>query len=186
MLFAASPGWTVSTLQDEGRLKLAIETLAKARSNIINNHQESVRTSAPENSQDFYLFLAYLDGRIQHYCRTLEALSGPQSLSGLPCSQSSPGQQIGIEQITIPAATGSSQQENVAALDEQFQNAMGTFDDMLLKEQDTIARTQQKKHEQGGSPQSVSTAGDQDPQESAAGSGQSPISSSGSTRTTPQ
>ena len=148
-LFCAMPAAAAPPQSAEQQLRQSINSLYKARVNIINNHLERGKNLPPSATQesDFRLFLSYLDGRILYYCEQLFSYGGSESLNGTPCPIDADGSLITSSYSTLPPGKIKTEEEKAAALDNELQASLGAFDDMLLKEQEQIAATVPKQRE---------------------------------------
>jgi len=98
---------------------------------------------------DYARFITFLSDRIQQYCQELAALGGPSAVRDLPCPDDrSSG-------TGTPASASPTTAEQVARLDSSLAEALGEFDEMLLKEEQRIAarspREREAGEDQGGS-----------------------------------
>jgi len=150
---AVSHGYANDLRDSESYLQQTIVTLHKARNSVVERHylagQDDVL--AAQENEDLLIFMAYLDGRIHHYCRTLFLNSGPDSLAGLPCPTSPDGSLQERVFDSVPDFSGHTRGEEVARLDQELKTALGEFDDMLLKEQERVAAHIPRQRESGGS-----------------------------------
>jgi len=135
-VFAAVPPSSPQFLQQ------TITTLYKARINIVTKQRQEEKQSLPAETdrQDFLLFLSYLDGRIYYYCDQLKKSEGEGALAGLPCPVPGKGSPGNSEYDSIPEFSTPTEGEKTEDLETGFSASLGEFDDMLLKEQDQIAR----------------------------------------------
>lgn len=157
---SAIPGWSVAVSQPLELLRGTITTLARARDSIVQSQVEGAgRKTLAENGQpssrhrysreDVLLFVSYLDGRIYQSCRELYLLAGPGGLEGLPCPAGA-GEPAGMSRYDpVPEASGQTSGEKVAGLEKELNQALGEFDEMLLKEQERIAAHAPRQRESG-------------------------------------
>ncbi len=137
-------------------LKQTIQILFKARNNIISNHRVNNNhiKSMTSSEEDFILFLSYFDGRILHYCRELSDVEKPEALIDVPCPASQDGVPGSILHDPVPNTSIQTDTDKIAALEKDFNASLGEFDEMLLKEQESIAQKiprQQSGHTSSGS-----------------------------------
>jgi len=123
-------------------LQQTIATLYKARVNIVTKQRQEEKRNLPGETerQDFLLFLSYLDGRIYYYCDQLKKSEGEGALAGLPCALPGKGSPGNSEYDSIPEFPTLTEGEKTEDLETGFSASFGEFDDMLLKEQEQIAR----------------------------------------------
>lgn len=135
--------------QAEKLLKQTIQTLNKARNNLILRHEEEGKKHLSNKSEqrDFLLFISYLDGRIYHYCEELYKNGGPEALSETICPPAGTDTEDISQYTMVPEITEPTTDEKVARLAENFEKSLNQFDDMLLKEQEQIAQKMPKQRE---------------------------------------
>lgn len=155
------PGPVSALEQAVETLRNTIVSLARARDAIVEDQltKDGQHLQGQNSREDVLLFLAYLDGRIFYYCQDLRQLAGPSGLEGLPCPTGSAGSPELSRYAPVPGALGKTSEEKVAELEGDLNAALGEFDDMLLKEQETVAAHQPRRRESGGSPGSAHEAG---------------------------
>ena len=125
----------------------SIEILYSARTNIIVNHQAVQDSESTRWAEDeFLLFLAYIDGRILHYCEQLRQKGGMQALAGLPCPDPSGENQESLS-YTLGQTAPRTDEEKAATAEAEFQASLGEFDDYLLKEQEQVRQRLPKQRE---------------------------------------
>lgn len=132
-------------------LTTTILSLEKTRKVVIEQQLSAAGWAKPAYSrEEALLFVAYLEGRINHYCKALYLSGGPQSLEGLPCG--SPTQLMAGDPRfeSVPDFSGQTSGEKVARLEEEFTAALGEFDEMLLQEQEKVAAHIPRQREDGG------------------------------------
>ncbi len=136
-----------------------IVSLDKTRKAVFEHHFMTAGTDTTSASkEEALLFLAFLDGRIDYYCRTLYQSAGEQSLAGLPCRRGGPGQEGDPRFAAVPDISGQTSAEQVASMEEELSAALGEFDEMLLEEQEKVAAHIPRQREsssagQGGQPE---------------------------------
>ncbi|HHO47467.1 MAG TPA: hypothetical protein ENN06_03270 [Desulfobacteraceae bacterium] len=114
----------------------------RARNDLEQKKQAGVLGEAERS--DYARFIAFLSDRIQQYCRDLITLGGSSAVLDLPCPDGgSPG-------MGPPAAAAPTTAEQIARLDDSFAQALGEFDEMLLKEEQRIASRSPRQRETGG------------------------------------
>jgi hypothetical protein len=135
-------------LTDAGQaLARSITILYSARANIISNHMEPLRGERSRWEDDeFRLFLSYIDGRILAYCKELRQNHGPEAIADLPCP-SADAQPTDRASYVFPEKDAVTATEQTAEVETEFQASLGQFDDMLLQEQEQIARHAPKQRE---------------------------------------
>ncbi len=150
--YAASESWLNSTRTSILALDSARRTAIKELGNLSLSAQESA---------DYEDFVIYLNTRIIGYCRELANQAALSALADLPCprlaglatEQAAASQQGEIEgkAVSLPEGTGSSQTEaeQTEQLHNQFLSALGSFDEMLLKEDEKVATRIPRQRETG-------------------------------------
>ena len=149
------------SLSTHTALAKTIVSLDKTRTAVFEHHFMAAGTSASAASrEEALLFLAYLDGRIDHYCRTLYQSGGAQSLAGLPCPRVGPGQEGDPRFAVVPDSSGQTSAEQLAGMEEELTAALGEFDEMLLKEQEKVAAHIPRQRESSSGDQGEQPAGE--------------------------
>ena len=174
-----SPASRADSEASQTVLRETILSLDKARNQVLEDHFRSSGGADPGYSrEDALLFVAYLDGRINHYCKTLYLSGGAQSLNDLPCGTSGQGLPGGPRFDSVPEYSGQTSEEKVVSLDQELTTTLGEFDDMLLKEQERAAAHIPRQRESGSTGQYGQAAGseqdDTDPEENAGAAKQPP------------
>lgn len=151
VFIVTSPGHSADMRDSKSYLEQTIVSLHKARNSVVKRHYPPAQNNAEaaRSNEDILTFIAYLDGRIYHYCRTLYLDSGPDSLEGLPCPTTKNLKENVFD--SVPVLSGQTSGEKLAQLDQELKTALGEFDDMLLKEQDSVAAHIPRQRESGGS-----------------------------------
>ena len=128
-----------------------ITTLLKARNNIVLRHHESAAENVQQSTeqQDLLVFVSYLDGRIYYYCRQLLDSGGIKALSETGCPTNQNGELETTRYSTIPSTSSQTSDEKLTALDSSFGESLGTFDEMLLEEQQKVASQAPRQRENG-------------------------------------
>ncbi|NNK94763.1 MAG: hypothetical protein HKP41_10475 [Desulfobacterales bacterium] len=134
-------------------LEQTIISLHKVRISISESQLAKTEQAqqSPNSSEDVLLFISYLDGRIYSYCQELLLIRGPEGLAGLPCPGSTGGAPGTPQFEPVPNTSGQTSGEKVAQLENDFNAALGEFDDMLLEEQETVAAHIPKQRENSNS-----------------------------------
>ncbi len=137
----------------EDMLTRTIVSLHKARTAVIDRQAGQLETGrASSREQDeAMLFVAYLDGRIYHYCRQRYLSIGPAGLEGLPCPDDTTGKMETGRFAPLPENAGPTRAEKVVQLDQELNSALGEFDDMLLQEEEKVAAHIPRRGQGGGS-----------------------------------
>ncbi len=149
-LFSAGvPAPAASPLADE--LRSTITILAKARDRMLSKHHQPLDQGTVRESeqQDLLVFISYLDGRIHYYCEQLSAIDGASVFPAAACPAIRNGGPASSRYMTIPDTSSRTTGEKLADLDSSFTDSLGTFDEMLLKEQQTISAQVKKQREEG-------------------------------------
>ncbi len=149
---ATSLGHSADMRNSESDLKQTIISLNKARNSVLKRHSLVAQNDAraAQSNEDIVTFIAYLDGRIYHYCRMLFLDSGPNGLAGLPCPTSPEGNLKENVFDSVPEFSGQTSGEKLAQLDQELETALGEFDDMLLNEQERVAAHIPRQRESDG------------------------------------
>lgn len=134
-------------------LEQTIISLHKVRINISESQLAKTEQAqqSPNSREDVLLFLSYLDGRIYSYCQELLLIRGPDGLAGLPCPGGTGGAPGAPRFEPLPNTSGQTSGEKVAQLENDFNGALGEFDDMLLEEQEAVAAHIPKQRENSNS-----------------------------------
>ncbi len=146
--------WTAPTaagamLKEE--LRSTITTLVKARNSIVLRHHKSAAENAQQSTeqQDLLVFVSYLDGRIYYYCQQLFDSGGIKALTETGCPTTQNGELETTRHSTIPSTSSQTSDEKLTALDSSFGESLGTFDEMLLEEQQKVASHAPRQRENG-------------------------------------
>jgi len=128
-LFASTPPSRLDSLRN------SVLALDSAWTRALNDfqHKKSSGSLAASEQKDYAKFIAYLSSRIDHYCHQLRAEGGDEAVINLPCADSTT-MDSALEQPTAQTKT-----EQVAALDKSLTDALGEFDEQLLKEEQRVA-----------------------------------------------
>jgi len=143
LMLLASPAIPshASDVQPESRpmIEAIIKTLDKARTSAAYRHLDSSANQLDPKTgdHDFLIFISYINGRIAYYCEQLMTTGGEEAVARLPCPKNK-GQEIDPESFSI----NQSSEEKLQSLELELETNLGSFDDMLLKEQERIAATQ--------------------------------------------
>ena len=132
-------------------LRATITTLTKARNSIVLKHQNSGMPDIQETTeqQDLLIFVSYLDGRIYYYCEQLLVIGGIDALNETACPVNQYGTLETTQYTTIPSTPSKTTEEKLTELDSSFSESLGSFDDMLLTEQQKVASHAPKQREAG-------------------------------------
>ena len=127
-LAITSHAWDEAAAEDSG-LRRSIIALNQVRAGYANDESG---TSDPALRHEEHRFADFLQYRISLYCRELLEKEGPGAIDQLPC----PDETI---LITRPGkSTSQTSTEAVSQLDASLLEALGDFDEMLLKEEEHI------------------------------------------------
>ena len=153
-----SPGNSASLQNVQTGLIKTIISLDKTRTTVLEQHTYAAdRTEPAYSREEALLFVAYLEGRISHYCKALYLNGGPQSLKGLPCGNEDQGLVADPRFESVPDFSGQTSKEKVASLEKEFTASLGEFDDMLLEEQEKVAAHTPRQREGGAAGQGGQT-----------------------------
>lgn len=126
-------------------LRQSVLALDSAWSRAIKDLQDKQSSGSMEASEqkDYAKFISYLSSRIDHYCTLLRTEGGEKAVENLPCfDEGSLGSGLGKPQSLTKT-------EQVAELDKSLAEALGEFDDQLLKEEQRIAARTPTERESG-------------------------------------
>jgi len=139
----ASASAPVKPVDDLRKSVLALDSAWNRAQNDLRQKKKDGVLQSWEH-QDYAKFITYLSGRINDYCRQLRTAGGEEAVIGLPC----PGD------TSLPAEDGGSlapsRAEQLAALDKKLTEALGEFDEQLLREEQRIASRIPAERESGG------------------------------------
>jgi hypothetical protein len=113
----------------------------RARNDLEHKKQANILGEAERS--DYARFIVFLSDRILQYCREIVALEGPSAAADLPCPDD---RTMGSGTDAVPSSTTA---EQVARLDGTLSEALGEFDEMLLKEERRIAARSPRERETG-------------------------------------
>jgi hypothetical protein len=146
------------------RTRVSIEALGSARTTAVTEMQD-LALSAREVA-DYQDFLAYLNTRIFVYCQELSRAGGKEAVAGLPCpagtgvgnaaSGASDRQDQSLAApfaagtIQLPQETAATRTEKTGKLHDEFLESLGTFDQMLLDEEEKMASRVPSQRETAG------------------------------------
>ncbi len=140
--FCSWPQNAVSAIETKNAasLKQTIQILNKARDRIIQNHQSphSPLDESVSSDEDFLTFLSYFDGRIYHYCRELYNIIGSDALKDTPCPLVQNDTYTPSQYDPVPDISVQTNEDRIASLEQDLNTSLSDFDDMLLKEQETL------------------------------------------------
>ena len=125
---------TLSSGFDAERFRANIIALDRIRAQVVAKRDRQAGPAGEER-----IFLAFLEKRILEECAQLRRQG--LSVAGLPCPMMMP---------QLPKKVAVTSTEQVAALDRELQGLLGDFDEMLLTEQERVARRQQAAGGGGG------------------------------------
>ncbi len=97
-----------------------------------------------QQKQEYTVFINYLENRVANDCKDLATLIGAEGVKNLPCLEL---RESLVDANPPPALTSS---EKVSALEQSLSQALGEFDEMLLKEDEKIASRIPSQRESGG------------------------------------
>lgn len=131
-------GHTALEQQSVDTLAATIETLITARNNIVTRHEHS-RAQTDTDRHDLLVFISYMDGRIYYYCDQLSELGGKEALADTDCPTRQDGALEVSQYAEIPTIDSPTNQEGLSDLDAELDASIGSFDEMLLEEQQHVA-----------------------------------------------
>jgi len=126
-LVQLSRAGTPGTGCDPARSRANIIALARIRAEVVDGGRQA------RFNRDQAVFLEFLDQRIKEECARLQREGRP--LVGLPCP---------AQGLLLPQQKARTAAEEVAALDGELSGLLGEFDEMLLAEQERLARQRQE------------------------------------------
>jgi hypothetical protein len=121
---------------------LALDSAWSRARNDLERKMEAGILGEAERS-DYARFITFLSDRIHQYCRELVALGGPSAVTDLPCPD---GRSMEAGSVASPSSTTA---EQIARLDSTLSEALGEFDEMLLREERRIASRSPRERETG-------------------------------------
>jgi hypothetical protein len=126
-------------------LRQSVLALDSAWTRAIADLQDKKKSGSLEKAekQDYAKFITYLSGRIDYYCDLLRTEGDEQATVNLPCADSSA---IDAAQEQLASSTKA---EQIADLDKSLAEALGEFDEQLLKEDQRIAARMPSERESG-------------------------------------
>ena len=142
---AAYPQNNYSKKQFSDNYQSVSETIA-ALDITRKKYQESLLVQHPAIKdktiiKEYSIFIDYLSFKINSYCTQLIKEYGEESVQGLACSTNHMEANINDNHQTTD--------EKIESLDDEFMTALGEFDEMLLIEDEKIAKINQNKADQG-------------------------------------
>lgn len=148
-LYGVAPATADSHVIED--LRATITTLTKARNSIVLKHHKSGIAAVQQTTeqQDLLVFISYLDGRIYYYCEQLLVIGGIDALNETVCPVNQDGTLKTTQYATIPSTPSKTTEEKLTELDSSFSDSLGTFDDMLLTEQQKVASHTPRQREAG-------------------------------------
>lgn len=128
-------------------LEETIVVLDRARSNtVIQLQRESIANRLSDTEiKEYGTFIHYLGGRINYYCRELERKVKAGDLRDLPCGHRRSEEQPEPQHLPLQPDEIVTEQDKADDLESSLQASLGQFDEMLLREQEDIARQQVQK-----------------------------------------
>ena len=126
-------------------LRQSVLALDSAWTRAIIDLQDKKKSGSLEEAQkqDYAKFITYLSDRIDYYCNLLRTEGDEQATVNLPCADSTA---IDPAQEQLASSTKA---EQVADLDKSLAEALGEFDEQLLKEDQRIAARMPTERESG-------------------------------------
>ena len=126
-------------------LRQSVLALDSAWTRAIDDLQDQKKSGSLEETQkqDYAKFITYLSGRIDYYCNLLRTEGDEQATVNLPCAESTA---IDSAQEQLASQTKT---EQIADLDKSLAEALGEFDEQLLKEDQRIAARMPSERESG-------------------------------------
>ncbi len=139
--------------QHSGGLSASIVALDHARTTALGE----LGTSAGAEADDYRDFITYLNTRINTYCQQLQALGADDLLAKLPCPSAAwtksaekvSGQPSTLLPVTQTPAPAQTRAEKTAELNDRLLAELGSFDDMLAKEEALVASRVPAQRERG-------------------------------------
>lgn len=123
------------------RLTAAQRALDRARADYRDAAQN--QTLDPREAEDFQGFIRALDRQVQSACTSVSTLGGDLGAHTAYCTPAAM-----VQNTAIPPSAYT-RDEQLAAIDAELNSAIGTFDDLLLREQKIL--DQQAQNSGGGS-----------------------------------
>lgn len=123
------------------------------------NNRTQRKQSQSENIKDineYKVFINYLSAQINDYCTIIYNKYGSDALLSLPCEKKVKYSNLVIDNSSL------TMNEQIESLDDELMNSLGTFDEMLLKEEEIIAMQSRKSQSSFESSSSKENNGNRD------------------------
>jgi hypothetical protein len=118
----------------------ALNRICRQASRELDNANTAGKFSVQER-HDYQIFIVYLGGQVEKYCRTLYQAGGSEAVAGLNC----PGNTASLPILSLPAPQTTDEQ--VKDLETSLINSLGDFDEILLEEQKHVTARQSRQRE---------------------------------------
>lgn len=117
--------------------KNKIETTLR---NTLNNssQRKQSKSANKKDINEYQVFINYLSAQINDYCTIIYNKYGSDALLSLPCENKISYTNLGNDNSSL------TMNEQIESLDDELMNSLGTFDEMLLKEEEIIAMQSRK------------------------------------------
>ena len=145
----------------------SIKALDSARQTVLRDFDQE--KPSEQEFRDIQNFIVYLNTRIAAYCEDLAEAGELALVDELPCPEDVPSGQMSEEstedipkesaQEIAAGASAQTREEKHEALQDQFLEALGAFDDMLAKEEVKVASRVPRQRETGGRPARSGSSG---------------------------
>jgi hypothetical protein len=125
---------TVFANYDSDSIRQSILALDKTRINIVKElemNNKSFLLTAKEK-REYGIFIEYIEVQINHYCMKLYQINELENVKDLPCKMRSA---YFINKIPTELKTT---EEEIASFEDLLISSLGDFDEMLLKEEETL------------------------------------------------
>ena len=151
---------------------IALDTTQNKIKTILQNSQNTKQSSSNKNSfqkkqtkshlnkkeiNEYKVFINYLSIQINDYCTKIYNSYGSDALLSLPCDN-----EINYSHVDSHVDNDNSSltmNEQIESLDDELINSLGTFDEMLLKEEEIIALQNRKSQSSSGMENSDNDSG---------------------------
>ncbi|MBW2505062.1 MAG: hypothetical protein JRE16_10905 [Deltaproteobacteria bacterium] len=153
-----SPVWASTDQRQIESAVSSIRALDSARQTVLRDFDQM--NASQQEFRDIQNFVVYLNTRIAAYCEDLAEAGKLSLIEELPCPADAPSgsmtekqtEDVPQESAQEGAIAGSAQtpEEQNEALQDQFLQSLGAFDDMLAKEEVKVASRVPRQRETGG------------------------------------
>lgn len=138
--FSSLSAFAASVSPEKQSLQRSVRLLDRVRHNVTDEISQNVAKGDALAARENRQFIDFLTERIIVSCQQLYSLGAEEALADLPCPDQS-------KFIISPKTSVTTVTEEVQALDTVLSEALGDFDEMLLKEEERIAARSPRRSE---------------------------------------